>query len=199
MTQTYRLSVDGEWWGAPGYWISAVTADGALRWNGTAWSTPVGVSVPPCLETRDPQAMNVNRQGRMTLRQALGLAPRLLGTVFRVSGIVGFGCGVDLLWLVFLGIGVLIALVGIPLVLLLVLLEWGVGLPWEEGALWRAYNGKRRMLSVGGTVVAARGLNVDRMVDGAIHRIYFTRLSHSLVNYERLGGQALAIATERAT
>lgn len=136
----------------------------------------------------------------MTLRQVGRLAARLVVAVLFVSAFVGgSGCFVDLIGcFILLGIGLLLAVVTLPVVALLVLLEWSLGASSEEGPLVRVYAGRRRTLFVAGTSVNARGANIDRMLDGATHRIYFTRISHSLINYERLGGGALVNAQERA-
>ncbi len=193
-----RLSADGQWWGVRGYWRSAVSADGSLRWDGSTFSAIGRGQAPECLETLDHQSLEANRTGRMTLRQVGRLAPRFLFGWLFMAGVVTWGCFFDLAGcLIWFALGLALTIVAVPVAALLLLLEWGLGLRREEGPLLRVYDGRRRFVSVAGTRVVATGMNIDRMAEGAPHRLYFTRVFHRLINYERLGGDALTRFEDR--
>ena len=198
MPPALRLSRDGKWWGRRGYWTNAVSADGTRRWDGTGWARLDAPSVPDCLEALNPGALRVNRAGRMKFGQAMTLAPRLGFAVLFTTSLLGAGCALDLVSLLIgLTLGLLLALLTLPVLLLFLVIEWLLGVRSEEGRLMKVIDGRQKNLWVADTLVAARGKDIKPMVDGAYHRLYFSRMTLSLVNYERLGGAALA-AAERA-
>lgn len=191
MPSAQRLSRDAKWWGVRGYWTSTVSADGARRWDGHEWAAMETPAVPDCLETKDPSALAANRAGRMTLGQGIRFAPRL-GIVDALDA--GW-CAFDLVGLVLLlTLAVLPALVILPLLVLLWVAEWLLGVRSEEGRLTKVIDGRQKNVLVDETLVAAHTRDFNRMKDGAYHRLYFSRMTLSLVNYERLGGAALDAA-----
>ena len=179
------MSADGKWWGEPGHWFSSTSADGSMQWDGAKWIATDGVAAPACLETLDHASLEANRLGKVTASQILRLAPGfLLGWLYPAAILAG--CVVDLA-LVFIVLSViLVTIVTLPVALLLLILEWVRGARQEEGRLVIVGKGRGRKVSVSDTLVRARGWNIDRMVEGDPHRLYFTRMFHRLVNYERL-------------
>ena len=174
------LSADGEWWGSRGWWTHAISADGRWRWTGQTWASTGGLTPPDCLETMNPQALPANRRGRMTWRQALGFIPKVLLDELAILAL-GAGCLAGPIVLVIL---LAIALVTLPVAIILLLVEALLGVRPEEGPLGKV---ERRAISVGETRVAARRKQIERLTEGAPHRLYLSRITSSLVNYERLG------------
>jgi hypothetical protein len=188
----YRLTADGRWWGARGYWLSATSPDGAWRWDGQSWTPVTDGQAPDSLEALDPSFLAANQRGRISARQFARLAPRIVLAALAGPASVGSLSLLDPGCLFMLVIGLAFAVIALPVAVVVLLLEWGLGARTEEGPLLRVYDGRRRVMFAGETAMSSQGLNVDRMEEGAVHRLYFTRITHSLINYERLGGAALA-------
>lgn len=91
-------------------------------------------------------------------------------------------------------ITILLTIVTLPVALLLLLLEWALGARREEGPLVSVRKGRRLTVAVSKTVVTATGWKLDRMLEGEPHRLYFTRVFHKLINYERLGREEQGLA-----
>jgi hypothetical protein len=152
---------------------------------------------PDYLEAMDPGSLASNRRGRLTAGQAVALAPRLLREWLGEAGPFG-DAAMDLVGFVALiVVGILLVVVALPLGILFLLVESLRGVTSEEGPLVKVLQGRQRSVATGTTLLAVPRSDFDRMVEGAMHRLYFTRMTLSLVNYERLTGSALA-AAERA-
>jgi len=185
----FRLSPDGRWWGFPGFWSTTASLDGLLRWDGQAWVAATAVERPECLETLDPSALETNRRNRLTLWQALGLGGRHVGALLLLAlGVTG--CGLEAITLVVsFVLGLIVLGVALPLLLVLVIIDSVLNLRTDEGALEKSRDHRRFFVTVGSTKARCRRVNFERMQEGAWHRIYATRVSSSLVNYERLAGK----------
>ena len=194
-----RLSANGEWWGRRGYWINTVSPDGAWRWDGESWKPTAETVRPDCLEVLDPSSLAANRRGRLSLRQAAGLGPRLLLAWLFAGAVISFGCAFDLVTLIFgVLVGAVVVVVTLPVGIVFLLVESLLGVRSEEGSLVKVIDGRRRNVSTGLTLAQARGADFNSMVEGAQHKLYFTRMTLTLVNYERLGGGALEAAERTA-
>ena len=180
-----QLSAGGHWYGVPGYWRSAVSADGSVRWDGSRLSANGNGQAPECLETLDYQSLDANRKGSLTLRQVGDLTP-----VFLKGGLFGAVISTLLADTVGCLIALALTIVALPVTAALLIAESFSGSLSEEGRLTKVYeNSGQRFVSIADTRVTATGTNIDRMVDGASHRLYFTHMFHRLINYERLGGE----------
>lgn len=183
MAPRFRLSTDGQWWGVPGYWINAVSPDGEWRWDGAAWIANPATRPPAVLEALDPNALETNQRGRLTGRQVLRLGRGYLLASLWV-GLAPTGCMLDVVVFV---VTVILLVILIPIFVVLTILESALGVRMEEGPLRMWTKGRARFVSVDTTAVRRSGPKNDPLQPGARHRIYFTRFSTSLVNYERLG------------
>ena len=183
MNPRFRLTADGQWWGARNYWINTSSADGIWRWNGAKWLASPAIEPPEALETLDPEALQANRRGRVTLGQALRILGNNLYASLRALA-VPMGCLLDTLVLFVLA---LIWLLFVPILVLVSVGDVAFRLRVEEGPLQKWKKGRTNLLSVGKTAIDAGTLDPVPLQDGELHRIYFTRLSKTFVNYERLG------------
>jgi hypothetical protein len=188
----FRLSRDARWWGIPGFWSTTSSPDGLLCWDGQAWVAASAVERPECLETMDPGALDTNRRHRLTLWQAFGLGGRHVGALLFLALTVT-GCAVEAITLAMsFVVGLVVLGVALPFLLVLVIFDSVLNLKTDEGALVKSSNGRRRFfVTVGSTRARCRRVNFERMQAGAWHRIYITRVSSSLVNYERIAGRPL--------
>jgi len=147
------------------------------------------VERPECLETMDPNALDTNRRHRLTPWQAFGLGWRHVGALLLITlGVTG--CAIELgTLLVSFVVGLILLGLALPFLLMLVIIDSVLSLRTDEGALEKSRNGRRFFVTVGSTKARCRRVNFERMQAGAWHRIYITRVSSSLVNYERLAGR----------
>jgi len=138
---------------------------------------------PDVLEALEPAALQANRRGRITGRQLLRLGRAYLWETLSIASVPA-GCEIEVAFLV---VAVALLVILIPIFLLLTILEWAFGARMEEGPLQKSIERRANVISVGLTKFKRSGRDGDPLQEGARHRIYFTRFSKSLINFERLG------------
>ena len=199
----FCVTADGQWWGRPDEWYSTLSADGTWRWVGDEWrKEPVAV-VPAVLATEDWEALASNQAGRITQMQ---LARRIAG--FGWVAVIApwrfaWADGRSLLWwlgcLPFLPVAVFVAFVfaliscvayvAVAITGLIQLVDTRLGVAVFEGELSGVAEGQ---LCLRGPVVVNLRCPQrvrSRLVDGARYRVYRTRLTRYLVNFERLNAE----------
>lgn len=185
-----KISKDGLWWGGGRHWQTTLSPDGRLRWDGRTWiSTPTGAR-PEALEAMDPWSLATNRGKRISLSQLLSLIVReeasLLMFPFRVPFDLGCAVAVPILGFVLLLLWLVIWIVGIPVVLLMCVVEVLIGLEVAEGPLATTQVKRQWSISVGLHDYQVPAETAQTMKAGEHHRIFATRLNHVVVNYERV-------------
>jgi hypothetical protein len=185
-----RISTDGLWWGSGHHWQTTLSPDGRLRWDGGTWiSTPTGAP-PEVLEAMDPWSLATNRGKRLSLSQLLSLIVReeasLLTFPFRVPFDPGCAVAVPIVGFVLLLLWLVIWILGIPVVLLMCVVEMLIGLEVAEGPLATTQVKRRWSISVGSHDYQVPAKIAQVMRAGQHHRIFVTRLNPVVVNYERV-------------
>lgn len=199
----FRVTADSQWWGRPDEWYSTLSADGTWRWVGDEWREEPVAIVPAVLATEDWEALTSNQAGRITRTQ---LARRVAG--FGWVAIIApwrfaWGDGRSPLWwlgcLPFLPVAVFVlfvfslisgvAIVAVAITALVQLVDTRVGAEVFEGELSGVAEGQ--LCLRGPAVVNLRCPQRVRsqLVDGALYRVYRTRLTHYLVNFERINAE----------
>ena len=132
----------------------------------------------------DARGIAANRRGRMTPRQAVGIILKQVGTGWLLTLFPAtiFPPGVVVL--------VPAALALTPIFVVAAAVECALKLRSEDGAIER--ESKQRLfirehhLWIGDRAWSVSRKVHDGLVDGAVYRLYLTRLSNVIVNYERL-------------
>jgi len=199
----FLVTADGQWWGRPDEWYSTLSADGTWRWVGDEWRNESGAIVPAVLATEDWEALASNQAGRITRTQ---LARRVAGfgwAAISAPWRFGWADGRSVLWwlgcLPFLPVALFVvfvfplisgvAIVAVAISALIQLVDTRVGAEGFEGELSGVAEGQLRLR--GSVVVNLRCPRRVRsqLVDGARYRVYRTRLTRYLVNFERVNTQ----------
>jgi len=184
---TWRVSPDRNWWGRPGEWYTSLTVDGASRWDGFVWRRESTAPPPEVVEAGDPDAVSANREGHVTRSQwALRVASFGWDSVRAPWSRALWWAPVlfppAILILLAISVG---ALTIVPFAAGIQLIDSLSGVQTFEGEL----SGEDRLrLDCSGSVVKLRGPRRlrDRLLRGTRYRVFRTRLTAYLVNYERL-------------
>ena len=208
----FRITEDGQWWWRPDECYSTLSPDGAWRWVGDGWREEREPVPPTILATEDWKALASNQEGRITrpqmVRRISAFGWDAISAPWRAVWPHGrspwwwLGCfpvlPVAVLVVVVL---CLISALAIPVVVvaaLVVVVDSHLGIETFEGELSGVAAGKLRLGQPTITLRCPRRVR-SQLLEGAPYRIYRTRLTGYLANFEQINTQAVAGPSTRAS
>jgi hypothetical protein len=206
----FRLTADGQWWWRPGEYHSALSPDGAWRWVGDGWREERDPVPPIILATEDWKALASNQEGRITrwqiVRRISAFGWGAISAPWRPVWADGrslwwwLGClpvlPVAVLVVVVLSLISTLAILMVVVAALIVVVDSRVGIETFEGELCGVADGRLRLRQPTIALRCPRRVRAQ-LVEGAPYRIYRTRATGYLANFEQINTQAIAGPTPR--